>query len=420
MKKIASFFILSIIFLACSKEKHLDSLEHDVPVVKIEINEKHLWSADSGLYIIGSNGTQRGTCSGIANYNQDWEYPAFFSLQIDDEEVIERQQLGFKIKGNCTRANAMKSIGLYWRKEYGEKNIEYPFFGEESADTYKRLFLRNSGNDFGKTHIKDAVITQIIRDHTTAETQDYTPCAVYLNEEYWGIHNMRDMLTPHHFKYKYDAEKSYVDILEGDEENPAVDDGTSTLFMSEVIDFVNQNNMELDANIGIIKDRINIESYMDYIITQTYIANGDQLTNNVKWWRDATSLTHNKWTWIVYDTDLSFSLNNVNDLWIGNLKGEYKSGFFLFNKLIQNKQFKNDFLNRYLYFIDTVFEPERVEDIIQEIAGGIESEYNNHRMKWDLPSNYSWNLKINELVKFNTTRNKFMREEIIKLINNVR
>lgn len=389
-------------------------------MIKLEIKDEYLWSADSGMYIVGSNGIQLGHCGGKANYNQSWEYPAYFSLFDGEQELIERQQIGLKIKGNCTRSNAMKSLGIYWRKEYGNKNIDYPFFPDNTTDKYKRLFLRNSGNDFGQTHLKDAAITQIIKDFTAADVQNYKPSVVYLNNEYWGIHNMRDMVTPHHFDYQYGAEKNYVDILEGNEEAPLIDDGSSDLFLSEVVDFVKNNDMSNDANLAIIENRINLESYMDYIITQTYIVNGDQLHNNVKWWRDQTSLTHNKWTWIIYDTDLSFSKNDVEELWIGSLVGDYKSGFFLFNHLLKNEKFKKDFLTRYLYFIEHVFEPKRVETIINDLAGNIESEYENHQLKWNLPSSYSWKNKVNDLIEFNTKRNEFMHEQISNLMQNVR
>lgn len=405
-----------LFFASCNKNQLLEELDHDITVIQITINEDYLWSPDSGLFVIGNNGIALGSCNTIANYNQNWEFPAELTLSKKGQ-ITDIEKVGFKIKGNCTRANAMKSIGIYWRKEYGKKNTDYPFFGDESADNYKRLFLRNSGNDFGITHIKDAAITQIIKDFTAAETQNYKPSAVYLNNDYWGIYNMRDMITPHHFKYTYNVNEEYVDILEGNEQSPTADDGSTNLFLDEVVNFVQNNDLEDDKNFEKLSEQINVESYMDYIITQTYIANGDQLENNVKWWRDRTTYKFRKWTWIIYDTDLGFNLNKVNEFWLGDLAGDNRSGFFLFNHMIKNEKFRDEFLERYTYFLDHVFEKERVKYIIKKLMKNIDYEYTNHQKKWNTISKYNWNKKVNQLIQFNNERNDFIQEKINNLID---
>ena len=194
---------------------------------------------------------------------------------------------------------------------------------------------------------------------------------------------MRDMITPHHFKYTYSVNEEYVDILEGDEQSPTADDGSTNLFLDEVIHFVQNNDLEDDQNFEELSEQINVKSYMDYIITQTYIANGDQLENNVKWWRDRTTYEFRKWTWIIYDTDLGFNLNKVNEFWLGDLAGDNRSGFFLFNHMIKNDKFRDEFLERYTYFIDHVFEKERVKYIINNLMENIEYEYTNHQKKME-------------------------------------
>ena len=415
MKKAVLVFICFVTILSCDKEGERGDRNHTLTEIHLDIQENYLWSADSGLYIIGSNGIKLKKCPDLANFNQPWEYPAKISMFLGGEKIIEKQDVGFKIKGNCTRANAMKSFGIYWKKKYGNKNIETSFFDNNSTTKYKRLFLRNSGNDFRHTHIKDAVITQIVKDFTTAETQGYKPSVLYLNDEYWGIYNMRDMLTPHHFKYNYGVDDDHVDILEGNEENPVADDGVNTLFLSEIIDFVNSNDLSSDANLDILKDRMNVESYMDYIITQSYIVNADHV-NNVKWWRESTSLAHIKWTWIIYDTDFGFEIQNVNEFWLGDLTGSTKTGFFLFNNLIKNKSFRKSFLERYLFFINTVFEKGRVENIIEKLASGIEEEYPRHAKKWDIRSVSSWQKKVNDLIKFNNKRNDYVKSKITTIL----
>lgn len=268
-----TLFILN----ACEKEEITSRAEHSLPVMEIELNEKYLWSADSGLYVLGSNGINIG-CSKtlVANYNQKWEFSAVVRYFPPGEEFPAFEDyVGFRIKGNCSRRKALKSIGLYWRSEYGNSSLQYPLFSGSGTDQFKRLLLRNSGNDFGLTHIKDAAIIQIIKDYANVDYQEYKPVVLYLNDEYWGIHNLREMITPHHFKYHYGVDDDLVDMLGGSPLLPEVDDGSSDAFLEQVIGFVKNNDLTLDKNFAIISARIDIENIIDYIIIETYIGNRD-------------------------------------------------------------------------------------------------------------------------------------------------
>ncbi|MBT7619417.1 MAG: hypothetical protein HN590_19235, partial [Calditrichaeota bacterium] len=51
--------------------------DHSLPVVRITIDEKYLWSEDSGLFVVGNNGAEYA--GQIANYYQDWEFPSYLS-----------------------------------------------------------------------------------------------------------------------------------------------------------------------------------------------------------------------------------------------------------------------------------------------------------------------------------------------------
>ncbi|MBL4624487.1 MAG: CotH kinase family protein [Flavobacteriales bacterium] len=412
-------FLLLLIFVtgSCKKKSDLDENNYSIPVVKLTLNENHLWSTDSGLYVIGTNGITYG-CSQLANYNQKWEFPAH--IEYKENGIIGfSDDVGFRIKGKCSRNNSMKSIGIYWRSKYGNKKLEYPIFSSNTS-TYKRLFLRNSGNDFGKTQIKDASISMIFKNYANVEFQEYKPAVLYLNDEYWGIYNLREMITPHHFKYKYGVTKSEVEILEGCELSPKADDGSINDFMTEVIDFISENNLSDNQNYQVISNLIDIDSYMDYIIINTYIFNSDWPCGNAKWWREPTSSDYEKWKWIVYDTDFAFKKENVSKIWIGNLYGntislDKANGFFIFNNLIKNDDFLQLFLNRYLYFIDVVFVKNRVKTIIKENQNLIESEYINHQNKWNTLPERKWNNSVNEMIEFNDTRNAIMRTAIKKL-----
>jgi hypothetical protein len=376
-----------------------------LPVIRLNTDEEYLWSTDSGLYI-------------LPNYLEKWEFPAVIEY-LENDQTIFRDNVGFRIKGNASRAHKMKSFGIYWRNEYGKKNLEYRMFHDISTSKFKRLFLRNSGNDFEETHIKDASISMIYKDYANVEYQEYKPCVLYLNNEYWGIYNIREMITPHHFNYHFDVNSDEIDLLEGSELNPKADDGSVNDFLNDIIYFIQENNLSNIDNYTALSNMIDIDSYIDYIIIQTYICNTDWPVGNAKWWRDKSSANYIKWRWVVYDTDLAL-ISDVNKVWIGDLYGNYynnnkKDGFFIFNNLIKNTVFKKLFLERYLFFIETVFEKSRVESIILSNKARISQEYKNHHLKWNTLDFNQWSKSIDKMIQFNNKRNDIMKDLIKNL-----
>lgn len=417
----------SFLLASCEKEDAQIRYEHKLPVIEIEIEAKYLWSADSGLYVIGNNGIMTDALNGCnngfpANYNQKWEYPAWIRYTPEEAETPAfEEQVGFRIKGNCSREKAMKSLGLYWRAGYGSKSIEYPIFPDGGRNRFKRLLLRNSGNDFGLTQLKDAAVVQIFKDYARVDYQEYRPSVLYLNGEYWGIHNIREMITPHHFSFHYQVDDDLVDLLEESPMAPKIDDGSSEAFLREVVEFIQDHDLSDKENYQVISERIDMGNFIDYMIIETYVGNRDWPVTNSRWWREnKEGGQYTKWRWIAFDHDVAFRSEYVNEVWIGDLYGEDKDpskgdGFYIFNKLILNEAFRQDFLSRYQFFIDTVFDPDRVEMIVLKMKERLREEYPRHQKKWNTLPVWRWESAIDEIISVNRKRNEIMKGIIISL-----
>ena len=226
------------------------------------------------------------------------------------------------------------------------------------------------------------------------------------------------MITKHYFESHFGFPKENIDLLEGSELYPIADDGNINNYLDNVINYINNNDLSLQNNYNHIKNIIDVESYADYIIVNTYINNVDWPHHNIKWWKDRTN-EESKWRWVMYDTDSSFT--GVESVWIGDLIGERyndEGSFYIFNKLIKNKEFKDFFLNRYLYIIENVFSKDRVASLILNNKNRIENEYDNFYTKWPGINNKSqWEQAVNDLIKFNNQRYDIMKN-IIETIKN--
>ena len=101
---------------------------------------------------------------------------------------------GIKIFGGWSRGFKQKSLAIYARSEYGYKSINYPLFPDKPFTKYESIVLRNSGNDWNYSMIRDPLMQGLVK-RTNLVTQSYRPVVVFLNGQYWGIHNIREKIN---------------------------------------------------------------------------------------------------------------------------------------------------------------------------------------------------------------------------------
>jgi hypothetical protein len=68
-----------------------------------------------------------------------------------------------------------------------------------------------------------------------------------------------------------------------------------------------------------------------------------------------------------------------------------------------------------LYFIENVFEEERVASLIIRNKNNINIEYNNFRAKWKVLNKSQWENEVEKMITFNIQRNQIMKKVIEKL-----
>jgi len=176
---------LTVLLFSCTKEK----LVHHLPVVKITANDADLFSDSTGIYVVGI-GTGVNWQGERANYFEGRTIPIDFEFQENGISKI-RQSVGLKVSGGGSRKLPQKSFNIYAKSKYGQNRLHYSFFKDLPYSKYKALRLRVSGQDWKKTHFRDALMHEIVRD-LDIDLQAYQPVVVYLNNQYWGIYNLRE------------------------------------------------------------------------------------------------------------------------------------------------------------------------------------------------------------------------------------
>ncbi len=373
--------------------------EVNLPFISLVTDPDNLFDDSTGIYVIGTNGIS-GYCSGSPmNVNQDWERPVNIEYYDVNGNAGINQRAGVKIFGGCSRTRyPQKSLALYARSEYGKGSFDYKFFRSKPIYRFESFILRSSADDSPFTMFRDPLAQSVLAGEVEADVQAYEPAVVFINGEYWGIHNIREQLNEHYIAGNYNIEVEQVNLLK---RYPML--SYNVLYGSaehyiKMIDYINKHNMAEDVNYEYIKTQMNMDSYMDYQIAEIFLASDDWPGNNIKFWRANTG-PFDKWKWMFYDMDWTFLhttwniLERATDPSCGCSWPNPPWSTFLLRKLLENESFKNEFIQRYAFYMSTIFHPDRLKYFIDSLKNNIEPEIPRHIERWGgqtVPNPESW------------------------------
>lgn len=355
----------------------------DLPVVSLATAPDNLWDDEIGIHVVGTNGIDKYGI--VANYNQDWERPIFFEYFSENGKSDFQLNGGIKIYGQYSRKRPQKSLAIFARKQYGSNELNYPLFSEKANETYKTFVLRNSGNDWVETMFSDAYSNYIVKDMMDIDYMAYQPAAVYINGEYWGILNMREKINEHYVTSNYGMDSDKIDMLEssGDLDYRIVS-GTNEHYLN-LRTFFAENDLSLEKNYEYAKTQIDLDEFINYQITEIYVNNTDWPGNNIKYWRYKTG---GKWRWILFDVDRGFGIRGAapdavkggkNNMIRASEDNKYT---FLLHDLLENQEFTELFLQRFMAHINITFDPVRCEKHFNSMKNNIKNEMFYHLEKW--------------------------------------
>jgi len=418
-----------------------DTNPHKLPLISIGIQEDALFDYYDGIYVAGKvfddwrianpgSGSSGGTPANYWLGGVATEKPAH--LEFFKEGGISSvlsQGVGIRMHGGWSKAFPMKSLRLYARAGYGTSSFNYPFFDDLPYDSFKRLILRNSGNDYTSTFIRDAAMQTMV-SHLRFDTQACQPAVVYINGEFWGIHNMRERYDKHYLQRVYGVDPENLDLLEN---NAGVYEGSAGHY-NAMLQFIQGNPLNVQSNYEYVNTQMDVGSFLDYQIANIFFANTDWPGNNIKFWRLRTDqyepsapLGHDgRWRWLMYDTDFGFAMYGPithNTLQFATASGgpgwpNPPWSTYLLRRLLENGSFRNDFIVRFADLLNTAFLTDRVTGIINGMRQAIEPEMPEHIVRWRSVGNMNtWYNQINVMVSFANQRPALQRGHIRSFFN---
>jgi hypothetical protein len=356
---------------------YLINFTTSIPVISVSGSPDDWYSEDRGIYVKGPNGGVNLPHFG-ANYWREWERSADVEWIDPDGQRRFVQSVGAKIHGGWSRAAPQKSIALIARSRYGDNRFRGRFFEDRENTEFKQLLLRNTGNDWTSAMLRD-VVSQSLMTGFPVDAQAYRPVQVLLNGDYLGLFHLRERANEHFISGNTGIPSDNIDLVDNTFESLAGDHKNLYVFSRWLLDAEKES-------VGFVEDLesfIDVDNFMDYVITQVCVDNQDWPHNNVRLWKERTPSA--KWRWLPYDLDATFDPLKVT---IGNntlgrlLTQDTKLTSRVLAAMNTNPAFRDRFIKRFQHRLNTVFTSKNMLEQINTLADGVRQEMARQTDRW--------------------------------------
>ena len=342
------------------------------------------------------------------NYKEDIEIVAFFNLYKNNELIIDSEEIELQIKGSFSAKFPLKSLGIKFESKYKNEDNDYNLLNPElyayhNVEKIKSIRLRNSGNDFEQTMIKDMSYTKLAFEAGLDLDLMYAEQSiVFVNNKFLGIMNIRTEKNKHGISKLYDVSKNDVTIAKIEFSNKLIKKDGDFDKIDNFIEAIEQKNYNYLIN------EIVPTNFIDYFIFESYISNRDWPYNNVVFF----AIEDGPFRFFLFDLD---GANNIS-LDESPLDIIHNDSFDsvmtdLFDVLYANDDFKAQYDSRWDELMSSgLLSSSRFNKIVSYYKSNIENEMHMQVDKYETPVTLSnWYINIEEL-----KANFKAREEFVK------
>ncbi len=335
--------------------------------------------------------------------------------------------------GQDSWANDQRSLDWVTRDEMGySAALKEKLFSMSDRDEYQRIILRAAGDDNypaahhpqneGSAHIRDAYVQNLAKKGGLhLDVRQAEKAIVYLNGQYWGVYDLRELPDDHDYTDYYYGQGKYdiQYILTWGNTWAQYGGGQSLDDWSQLYDFILTADLTDQTNFQYVKDQFDYTSLVDYVVTNSFTVCSDWLNYNTGWWRGLNPAGgHRKWGYILWDNDATFDFyinytgipNTdadaapcnpevlVNQPW-SDPEGHIK----ILNKLRENPEFDQYYITRQADLLHTAFSCKTMLNYLDTIETILSPEMTQHADRW-FGTYDEWKQNVTRLRDFITVR----------------
>ena len=393
LNKIPSDVVVSTYFI--SEQNYL-------PTISLSATPETLWDEEIGIY---------------DNEYKQREIPVTIEYYTPENNYQFTVNAGARLGGLNIWTKPQKPFTIYTRDRFGQDFINYQLFKNKSIANFSRIVLRNGGDDWEETLIRDPMTESLVRGMMECGYMSYSPSALFLNGEYWGIHNIREKFDTQYFLENFNVNPDHLDHLEYTTTQSGTEmfvvEGTRDHY-NTMIDYIMNNDLNNVNVYNEINQQMNVDSFIDHITMTIYCAN-TSWGHNREWWRPREE--DGKWQWLIVDLDRGFNASNSNTNLLDNLIDDYE----LFQYLLNSSFFVDRFVQRSAAHLSNTFFSERINSIVDSLGSMINLEMPRHINRWGneggIPSMNIWESELDEIKQFAENRSNIVQNQMIDELN---
>jgi hypothetical protein len=389
---------------------------YTLPVISIITDPDNLFDNATGIYVPGIYHVNGNSSTG--NYFMDWEKEVHISYFEPGGTQGFSQNVGVRIQGGTSPASPQKAFHVIARNIYGNNRINYPIFKDtkghaKDINEYKRFIIRAWGSTILSAMFNDACAHRLMEE-SDLDLQSYKPVILFINGEYWGIHELREAnksdwyFEVHH---NVDTDNPGIDLLyhwdNRTQHITEVNEGDAVNWNNFTV-YIHSHDLSLDECYDYVKTQLDIDNFIDYMIHSIYLGKWDWPGNNEATWRPRTS--DGRWRYITYDMETGFGVATGLDnslAFLGPqfnmfdhvLKGtniplfQYYGPHLVFKELVKNETFVKSFADSMESKLQNEFSSVTTTSILDEMVSQIEPYMQEHWNRWPYESgvlNTNW------------------------------
>jgi hypothetical protein len=290
-----------------------------------------------------------------------------------------RVNAGIRMGGENNWVHGQRAMNVALRGKYGSDQVSYDLFPGSGIPVHTAFTLRDGGDAWDKEMLRDGMWPFLAKDRLQIDTTDYRPSVVYINGAYWGIHNIRSRWDNTWFFQHKRLNSDNIDHLQyghvtSSSTTLGVERGDAEDWL-DLLAFISGNDLSRPENYAVVERRIDLDSFIDFVVAETYGIN-TSWRHNREFWRERKPGA--KWQWFLPDMDQTFRVSQLNT----SVLADMLSLDQVLVRLKTSPVFVAKFSQRYAAHMVSTFAPTRVNEILDRMSAEVEEEVPRHIERW--------------------------------------
>ena len=348
----------------------------NVPIVSVVADPETLFGNTIGIYT-NQHETVTGSY-GLKDVYKGKDAPGNVEFFGSGGGAGFSSPCGIRIGGENNWVHPQKALNISIDGKYGNDIIKYDLFPGNQTSNHTSFTLRDGGDNWNRDMLRDCLYPKLVRGYMQAESADYRPSIVFINGAYYGLHDIRERWDEQWFsEYHHLAADKIDHLVYGHVTSAAVTLGVqkgSNANWLELMDFINKADLTIQANWDYVESKIDMDSFMDFVICESY-GNNTSWLHNREFWKEKSPGA--KWRWFLPDMDRTWDTATLTGILADMLTNED-----VLKRLKLNTGFKQRLAQRYAANAAGTFKASRVISVISQMDTEVSALVPRHVTRW--------------------------------------